>query len=289
MTGTRIVMNPGGSNQDTMRFYPTFTDAYSSIDSVDFAGGTVAGIRVIGSANISTGNAGMLLIRDQWASLVHGRRDLSFYGSEVWVEQAFTRNKSATVDLIVDERITSQFGPRRVAMIHWNSNNQPINATGLYYGKTGAFGGEPMLYANGQDVNLVFGGTDGVTSSRLLVRNNANTQFREIAAGAFVVSSSSEVKFGIRELSTDPLQHLRSCSPKHFRRAGDLDDDAERLGFIAEEMPDEVRQPFTVNNDEGLPEVIETLDPMAVTAMLWAATQQIDGRLSTLERRSLHS
>jgi hypothetical protein len=226
----------------------------------------------------------MLIIRDQNASLVHGRTDLSYWGSEIWVEQNFTRNKSATVDLIVDERLASLSGPRRVAMITYDSSGFPRNATGLYYGTTGAFGGEPMLYANGQDVNLVFGGTDGITSSRLLVRNNANTQFRDIAAGAFAVSSSQEVKYGIREFDGDPVQHLRASTPKHFRRHGDLESDAERLGFIAEEMPDEVRRSIRrVPTDGDEPEVIETVDLGAISALLWAAVQRIDKRVSELE------
>jgi hypothetical protein len=284
VTGQRIVENPGGGSPHTMRFYPTFTDVYSSITSVDFQGGTIAGIQIVGSGTTEVANRGMLIIRDQNASLVHGRTDLSYWGSEIWVEQNFTRNKSATVDLIVDERLASLSGPRRVAMITYDSSGFPRNATGLYYGTTGAFGGEPMLYANGQDVNLVFGGTDGITSSRLLVRNNANTQFRDIAAGAFAVSSSQEVKYGIREFDGDPVQHLRASTPKHFRRHGDLESDAERLGFIAEEMPDEVRRSIRrVPTDGDEPEVIETVDLGAISALLWAAVQRIDKRVSELE------
>jgi hypothetical protein len=156
----------------------------------------------------------------------------------------------------------------------------------LYYKKTGAFGGEPMLYANGQDVGLVFGGTDGVTSSRLLARSNDNTQFREMAASAFTVSSSEAVKHGIRGLDTDPVQHIRSCGPKHFRRNGDLDADGERLGFIAEEMPDVVRRTFEApQTDGGPPEVVETIDLGAVSAVLWGALQRIEKRLSAVEKR----
>ena len=85
ITGQRIVINPGGGNPDTMRFYPSFSEAYSSIDSVDFSNGTIAGLRLIGSANVTTANRGMMLIRDQYASIIHGRQDLSYWGSEIWV------------------------------------------------------------------------------------------------------------------------------------------------------------------------------------------------------------
>ena len=284
VTGQRVVVNPGGSNPDTIRFYPTFSDVYSSIDAVDFGGGTVAGIRIVGSGTTATANRGMVVVRDQYASLVHGRTDLSYWGSEIWVEQNFTRNKSATVDLIVDERLTPLSGPRRVAMITYNAAGQPRNQTGLYYGTTTAFGGEPMLYANGQDVNLVFGGTDGVTSSRLLVRNNGNTQWRPIAASSFDQQSGRESKYGIRDFTADPLRKLRQTRPKFYRRHGDLDSDNERLGFIAEEMPDEVRRPLRrVPTGGGPVEVIETIDLGAIAALLWAAQLRNDERLTALE------
>ena len=79
------------------------------------------------------------------------------------------------------------------------------------------------------------------------------------------------------------MVQLRAFSPKHFRRHGDLESDAERLGFIAEEMPEAVRQHVTVQNDDGPPAVIETIDPVAVAALTWAAVQRIDERLSALE------
>jgi hypothetical protein len=80
ITGQRIVINPGGGNPDTMRFYPTSTEVFSSIDSVSFNNGSVAGIRIVGSGTDATANRGMVLVRDQYASLVHGRTDLSYWG-----------------------------------------------------------------------------------------------------------------------------------------------------------------------------------------------------------------
>jgi hypothetical protein len=49
LTGPRVVINPGGSNPDTIRFYPSLSETFSSIDSVDFNGGNTAGIRIVGS------------------------------------------------------------------------------------------------------------------------------------------------------------------------------------------------------------------------------------------------
>jgi hypothetical protein len=170
-------------------------------------------------------------------------------------------------------------------MIHYNSAGQPINATGLYYGKTTAFGGEPMLYANGQDVNLVFGGTDGVTSSRLLVRSNDNTQWRPIAASSFDVQSGQANKYGIRDVDIDVEDKIRRARPKFFRRVDETDADGERLGFIAEDMPDEVRRPLRRVYDGVEGEPVETLDLVGITALLWAYAQRTDQRLRAVENR----
>lgn len=282
ITGQRIVMNPGGSNPDTIRFYPTFSDVYSSIDSVSFGGGTISGIRIVGSANPSTTFRGMVVVRDQYASFVHGKQDLSYWGSEMWVEEHFTRNRSAAVDLVIDDRLTPVGGPKRVAMIYYDVNGVPINATGLYYQRTAFNGGEPQLYGNGQDVGIVFG------AGRLVVINNPNVDFRGILAASFTVSSSREVKKEIApfaEAGIDPVEHLRTKHPRKFKRRDDADDRPHRLGFIAEEMPHEVRDTVVMPRTEGgSPRVVEGLDYSSVTALLWAATQRIEERLTAVEQ-----
>jgi hypothetical protein len=286
VVGQRVVINPGGGNPDTIRFYPSSSDQYSSIDSVDWNGGAIAGIRIVGSANPTTTFRGMVLVRDQYASLVHGKQDLSYWGSEMWVEEHFTRNKSAAVDLVIDERLTPIGGPARVAMICYDKSGFPINATGLYYKKTDFNGGEPQLYGNGQDVALIFGG------GRLVVSNNPNGARRGIIAASFTVESSGEVKRDIRDLraaaaddpADDPILHLRRRKAKKFKLRADPDDRPHRLGFIAEEMPHSVRDRTVFPRTDGGPgRVIEGLDYSAITALLWAATQRIDERLSAVE------
>jgi hypothetical protein len=279
VTGQRLVMNPNGSNPDTMRFYPSFSDVYSSIDSVDWGNGQIAGIRIIGSANPTTTFRGMCLIRDQFASLVHGRQDLTYWGSEMWVEEHFTRNKSAAVDLVIDERLTAVSGPPRVAMICYDTNGFPINATGLYYKKTAFNGGEPQFYGNGQDCAIIFA-PDG-----LKIRNNPNADWRDIWYAAAHVMSGRDTKSSIRGLDIDATTLLRGVQPKRFHRRHDKDDAPDRMGFVAEDMPYPVRVTSVVppTDPSEPPRVDEAIDYSAVTALLWAATQQIDARLSTLE------
>jgi hypothetical protein len=274
-------MNPGGANPDTIRFYPTFSDVYSSIDSVSWGGGTISGIRIVGSANPSTTFRGMLVIRDQYASLVHGKQDLTYWGSEMWVEEHFTRNRSAAVDLVIDERLTPVGGPPRVAMIYYDVNGNPINATGLYYKKTDFEGGEPQLYGNGKDIAVIF--AQGV----LRIRNNPNGDWRGIEAASFTPVSGRALKRHIRDLDDDPLTTVRHVTPKQYRWHSDADTAPDRLGFIAEDLPYPVRVTRTSTpTDRSKPdEVTEAYDFSAVLAVLWGGVRQIDERLTAIEDR----
>jgi hypothetical protein len=282
ITGSRIVMNPGGANPDTIRFYPTFSDVYSSIDSVSYGNGLIAGIRIVGSANTTSGHRGMLVIRDQYSSIVNALPDLSDWGSEMYVEEHFTRNRSAAVDLVIDERLTAVGGPPRVAMIYYDVSGSPINATGLYYKKTDFNGGEPQFYANGQDCALVFA-PDG-----LKIRNNPNGDWRDIWYATAHVMSGRDTKRDISDFDGDSVATLRSINAKRFRRKTDPNDAPERIGFIAEDMPRPIRttsiSPAT--DPDNPPLVAEAIDYSAVTTVLWAATQQIEERVTALEARA---
>jgi hypothetical protein len=285
VVGQRIVLNPGGGNPDTIRFYPSGSDQYSSIDSMDWNGGAIAGIRIVGSANPSTAFRGMVLVRDQYASLVHATQDVSYVGSEMHVEEHFTRNKSAAVDLVIDERLTAIGGPPRVAMIYYDKSGFPRNPTGLYYKATAFNGGEPQFYANGQDCALVFA-PDG-----LKIRNNPNADWRDIWYANAHQMSGRATKRDIRNLDSDlagdPVELLRSIAAKRYRLLRDADDDQERMGFIAEDMPRPIRTtsvaPATEEGAEDM--VAEAIDYSALTTLLWTATQRIEERLSEVEDR----
>lgn len=286
ITGQRIVMNPGRNNPDTIRFYPTFSDVYSSIDAVSWGNGMISGIRIVGSGTDAAANRGMLVIRDQYASLLHGRSDLSYWGSEMWVEQTFTRNKSAAVDLIIDERLTSVAGPRRVAMIHYDSNGNPINATGLYYSKTAYTGGEPYVYANGQDVGLVY------APGKIYVRNgaNLNSEDRDLQCRTLTQTSGRLLKRDIQDLTTDgsdPLAWLRATRPKRYRWHDDDDARPHRLGFVAEDLPEPIRvtDVQVATDPDQPPAVVESIDYSALTTMLVAAVQGIEQRVTEIEER----
>lgn len=278
--GSRIVMNPGGSQPDTLRFYPSNNDAtWSSIDSVSWGGGQISGIRIVGSGTTSTANRGMVVVRDQYASLVHGKTDLSYWGAEVWVEQAFTRNKAAVVDLIVDERLTPWGGGRRVAMIHYDTGGNPIPATQLQYEKTAFNGGEPFWVGTGQDVGLVF------APARVFARNNGNGQDRSLGCAdllynTLTLRSSRALKRGERPLDVDAVTALHGCTPKRFKFTDDPDDLPDRFGFIAEDMPAELR---TEVADAAAP--VQAIDVMALLTVLVASVQAVEQRLVAVETR----
>jgi hypothetical protein len=221
----------------------------------------------------------MLVIRDQYSSIVNALPDLSDWGSEMYVEEHFTRNRSAAVDLVIDERLTAVGGPPRVAMIYYDVSGNPINATGLYYKKTDFNGGEPQFYANGQDCALVFA-PDG-----LKIRNNPNGDWRDIWYATAHVMSGRDTKRDISDFDGDSVGTLRSITAKRFRRNTDPDDAPERIGFIAEDMPRPIRTTSvsSATDPDQPPLVAEAIDYSAVTALLWAATQRIEERVAALE------
>jgi hypothetical protein len=198
----------------------------------------------------------------------------------MWVEEHFTRNKSAAVDLVIDERLTAVGGPKRVAMIYYDVNGNPINETGLYYQKT-AFGGEPQWYGNGMDVGIIF--SPGV----LKIRNNPNGAHRSIEAASFIIASGRALKRDIRDLDDDPLSTLRRVNPKRYRLRSEGDAAAERIGFVADDLPRPVRvTSVSVPTDRSKPdEVTEMVDLAGALAMLWGATRQIDERLTLIEEK----
>ena len=200
-SGTRIVLNPGGLLPDTIRFWPGSGGHYASIDAFD-AGGGHAGIYLYGSAtdNDPSVSRGMLIARRDFASLVNGRPNLTLWGSEVWVEPQFTRNKSAVVDLIIDGRLADPGGGRRVACVRWSTAGVTEAGTILQYTPTQFNGGEPTWHAVGQDVGMVF------APGRIYVRGNGNLTFRPIAASAFEVNSGVAAKEDVTEIATLPGQ-----------------------------------------------------------------------------------
>lgn len=298
-SGQRIEINPGNTQPDTIRFYPFSTSNYSSIDAVSWGNGSISGIRIVGSGTDTAANRGMVLVRDQYASLLHGKTDLTYWGAEVYVEQAFTRNKAAVVDLIVDERLTPWGGGRRVAMIHYTTSGAPISATQLQYEKTGFNGGEPFLIATGQSSGWVF------APGKLYARSNGNTGFIPVVASNLAEASGQTLKKQIRDLDGefDSVQALRGAKARKFkfrsenrrrRMVGgggadsrpvfeevDVPDEQTEthLGFIAEELPTELWE--HVDGVDGTP--LPAIYPTRIIATLWDAAQKMLARIEALE------
>lgn len=298
-SGQRIEINPGNVSPDTIRFYPFTTSNYSSIDAVSWGNGAVSGIRIVGSGTDVAANRGMVLVRDQYASLLHGKTDLTYWGAEVYVEQAFTRNKAAVVDLIVDERLTPWGGGRRVAMIHYDTGGNPISPTQLQYEKTTFNGGEPFLIAVGQSSGLVF------APGKIYARSNGNTGFIPFVASNVAEASGQTMKKQIRDLDGDfdSLAALRGAKARKFKfrnenkrkrmvRGGgantkpvfeDVDIPDEQtpthIGFVAEELPSDLWE--YVDGVDGTP--FPAIYPTRIIATLWDVTQKLLARIEALE------
>jgi hypothetical protein len=166
-------------------------------------------------------------------------------------------------------------------MIHYDSSGFPINATGLYYKKTQFEGGEPQLYGNGKDIAILF------AAGVLKIRNNPNGDWRGIQAASYAVMSGTAFKRNIRNLDEeDSLAVLRGAKPRRYRWHTDDDDQPDRLGLIAEELPHPVRTTIVstpTDPDEHDEIVSEAYDITGALAVLWDAVRAIDGRVSDIE------
>lgn len=109
----------------------------------------------------------------------------------------------------------------------------------------------------------------------------------------YQTSSSLRYKDNIQDADIDQLASLfDSLTPKHFLWGGELKDNDRRkghtqYGFVAEELPDERLQIFSLIEDEDgndtEQEQIEGADPLAICAVLFAKIHKLEAELRTLK------
>jgi hypothetical protein len=125
-SGTRIIINPGGNQPDRIQFWPDAAGGsvdYAYIDS--FPEGAVdTGITMQASGG-ATNRVGTIWLRRAYAALGIADNGL-VANSHFYAEPNFVRCRSATVDLIVDQAVAPLNGPRRVAILNYNTAGQPV-------------------------------------------------------------------------------------------------------------------------------------------------------------------
>jgi hypothetical protein len=194
-SGIRIQMNPAGTNPDQMRFFPNTGTAFAALESFTDPDGTNAGITAKASGATSSVRVGALLLRKGYCSL--GLADSSNVNrSEFYVEPAFVRSRSATVDLNLDMRITAQNGDRRVAFIYVDTSGNAVARSHLNYMEaTGDPTPRPWLQGVGGGSGLKF------QTGEISVTTGSHGTYGPIAASAFNVGSSVDLKENVGEIS----------------------------------------------------------------------------------------
>lgn len=282
-SGSRIIINPNGAAPDTIRFYPNSGSAFASIDAI--TSGSNAGIEMYSGAASAGTSRGIVIAREDFASLIYGTPSLSTILGDIFVSSGGVgRVRSGRIDMMADENQHSDPGFR----FQMTNGITPIIDTIMYYNNSGA--DEPHIAAPNMNVGLVF--SDHVTAGfneRLYITGNAAGTRKDISLysvlylGDLVKSTSSRaMKADIQPVrDIDPRQAVRNARAQYFK-APYLDEPAVydtegnlvrgpreapvQMGLISEDLPSEV----TVMVSEAHPG-IDTLgiNTDRLVTMLW--------------------
>lgn len=268
-SGERIVMNPGGNNPNRIQFWAT-SNAFAYIDTFS-EGPSAAGITMQASGGTTRG-VGTVWLRQQFAQL--GIADASLVaGSQFYAEPNFVRCRSATVDLICDQRLTPVQGPRRVAFIHYDTSGAPVPSGHLNYQH--ATDGKAWFWGVNQNSGLKF------DTDTLSVTNGDSMTFGPIAASSFRVASSEtgkenigQVRFATGKNSCDVIEKVPTKEWKYRNST-----DRQRHRFpLAEDLQRIDPSLVVKGTDDDL-----KVDLRDMIGVLWDAVGELTRRIRELE------
>lgn len=261
-SGTRIQINPSGTNPDEIRFFPSATGRWGAIDAITSGTGG-AGIRMYGADDSGSSYRGICIAREDFASLIYAdpfaANMYSTIRSDIFANSDHTHCLARYVDHMAD---ANQGSDAHVGLMMSNGSSIQTN-TLLYFWSTKLNGGEPWFSAPYKDSGLSFAASPGTgLNARVYVVGNTPTNRRDIYPysiiydGDIVKASSQQMKRNIQPAQDlDPRQAVRNAKAKYFQvnhhdEGGIYDPDGNmiqeprsapvQLGFIAEELPDEL-------------------------------------------------
>lgn len=225
LSGTRLVMNPGGADPDRIDFFPSGSGNRASITSVTAP---------------ADGSAAILI--DGGAGSTAGRGRFVAYFSEAAVTYASAQNGFSRTAVSCNNNNIVMWTPQgsNGDVKFWRTNGTngaSLNAQELKITTMSGDGGTcPVVFATGQNAGVKF-------DSTIVMAVNSGSVFINMKANAFEVTSSEEAKTDITDIRAvlDPLGLIRNARARAYRmtdRVEDPDLDAElRFGPIAEELP----------------------------------------------------
>jgi len=302
LTGTRIVMNPGGNNPDTVRFYPSTGSQYASIDSI-VSSGNYAGIMMYGASSGTL--RGICIAREDYASLIYADPTNLFatIKTDIFVSSGASstagRIRGYQFDMMADVDQGSDPG-FRFMVTHGTSM---ISDTLLYYNNSRSGGSghdEAHFAAVNNNIGITFADIAGSgLNERLWIVGNNVTQRKDLGVwsvvydGVVVSSSSQTIKRNIVPAQDlDPRQAVRAAKACYFQKnIGDegpvyySDGTLKRgpreaptqFGLIAEDVPEVVQHnigPILPGEPESLGISLDGL-----VTLLWQGQSDVHDRI----------
>jgi len=286
LSGNRIVVNPGGEGQPSIRFYPTTGSAYADLISTNAVGSSVGAVALRSSLD-ANGKSSQVVIYPAGAGLLFLRSDGK---QQANVSANETRSEMRGPQTVL--YASSQYldaNPRTIAFAHQGSTGAVIDASVLQQRAVP----EAVLASPSQDVLLKW------WNGNLESRNNADNGFKPMQASAFNVNSARAVKQNVRDLPTPALDVVTAAPSKMWEYvpapaytavgaipdpdggpARDIHHPAEtprpRVGPMADDLPDYL---VTGSGDD------RAVDAHDKIGMLWAAVAELHAEVKALAAR----
>ena len=266
LVGERLEAHPDG----TLRFYPQSGSNYSQMSNVGSDvvwRGPVAADGRSGRVNVNALGVGLNYSAE---SEIPSR-----LRSEILVTDRRTRITAPFTALEVDGRYDNPAGGvHRVQFSQLSSSGTTLPYSYLSYGASSS-SGRGGLFGNGSGFKFEAG--------NMLVTNDTLNSFGPIKATDFVVSSSRQVKRGIRPAGdgVDVRKLFRDVQAVMFNYRDDKPEAPPRFGVIAEEMPPALQRVAP----DGKGGVELSLDLASQLGLHHAMLNNIAARLDALEGR----
>ncbi|CAA9364515.1 MAG: hypothetical protein AVDCRST_MAG68-5050 [uncultured Gemmatimonadetes bacterium] len=260
-SGTRVEINPGGSDPSTIRLYSN--GVYGRI-SAEPGPSSSAAILIQGSAT-DTGRLGAY----------NNESFVSYVGSGISRTAVSCLQNTLNIWAVGD-----------IGLYHTSGSNQtPIASSRLRFSvSTGEGGSTPIISADGQNSGLKF---DNGTA---LIVTADGQAFAPIRASQFLVSSSEQVKEDIRDARAvlDPRQVIRQARARQYRLSAEkwytppaTDEEPNprpvqvaaplHFGPLAEELPPQMT--VSLPSLDGKSRIL-SINLADAVGMLWAAEGQ---------------
>jgi hypothetical protein len=304
LSGTRMVVNPGGNNQDRIDFYPSSGSARAYLQTRTFVGQAL--IDLVGGStrgDLAAGQAGAHPLEGyiRWGL----PESVNPYSFAVCRETNLDL-EAPHMQIAISERYPGPNSPRRIDFIRKNSTGGLVTASQLRL--LWNSGGYPWLAGIGANVGIVFQGSNG----RLGVVNNAgNSAVAE--ATQFVDLSDEATKYDVEPLEptlgADLLDIVEAITPRRYRMRGDrffkpaptpedpdppvielpADQVPMRVGVLANDLPEALRERVTLADGT----TAWGIGSSATRAVMFGALRRLlrwsRTRFETLEARAVRS